>query len=54
MEQANIGADKIKLATGWERGADKKWRYEIPDGDFTESITKMIDTQKKNNIPETW
>ncbi len=22
----------IRLATGWERGADGKWRYEIPDG----------------------
>ena len=24
-------ARKIKLATGWERGADGKWRYEVPD-----------------------
>ena len=24
-------AQKIKLATGWERGADGKWRYEIGD-----------------------
>lgn len=24
-------AKKIKLATGWERGADDKWRYEVPD-----------------------
>ena len=24
-------AKKIKLATGWERGADGKWRYEIQD-----------------------
>ena len=24
-------AKKIKLATGWERGADGKWRYEIGD-----------------------
>ena len=24
-------AKKIKLATGWERGADGKWRYEVPD-----------------------
>ena len=22
---------KIKMATGWERGADGKWRYELPD-----------------------
>jgi hypothetical protein len=24
-------ARRIKMATGWERGADGKWRYEIPD-----------------------
>ncbi len=24
-------ARKIKVATGWERGADGKWRYETPD-----------------------
>jgi len=24
-------AKKIRLATGWERGADGKWRYETPD-----------------------
>lgn len=28
-EQEN--ARKIKLATGWERGADGKWRYEVGD-----------------------
>ena len=27
-------AKRIKLATGWERGADGKWRYEIPDFDI--------------------
>lgn len=32
MEAAKKEAEAIKLATGWERGADGKWRYEIPDG----------------------
>lgn len=32
MEEAKKDAKTIKLATGWERGADGKWRYEIPDG----------------------
>ena len=32
MEAAKKEAKAIKLATGWERGADGKWRYEIPDG----------------------
>lgn len=27
-------ARKIKLATGWERGADGKWRYETPDFEY--------------------
>lgn len=43
MEEAGKNAAAIKLATGWERGADGKWRYEIddsqvqvfPDGDRT-------------------
>ena len=33
MEAANGDAKAIRLATGWERGADGKWRYEIPDFD---------------------
>ncbi|MDR1122017.1 MAG: hypothetical protein LBM08_14020, partial [Dysgonamonadaceae bacterium] len=31
METAGKEAKAIKFATGWERGADGKWRYEIPD-----------------------
>ncbi|MCM1128417.1 MAG: hypothetical protein NC211_00700, partial [Alistipes senegalensis] len=31
MEAAGRKAKLIKLATGWERGADGKWRYEISD-----------------------
>ena len=31
MEDAKKDAKVIKMATGWERGADGKWRYEIPD-----------------------
>lgn len=27
-------ARKIKLATGWERGADGKWKYETPDFEY--------------------
>ncbi len=34
MEQSGKDAKTIRLATGWERGADGKWRYEIPDGTF--------------------
>lgn len=31
METANKDAKAIKMATGWERGADGKWRYEVDD-----------------------
>ncbi len=34
MEEAKKDAKAIKMATGWERGADGKWRYEIPDISF--------------------
>lgn len=30
---AKENARKIKMATGWERGADGKWRYEVDDFD---------------------
>jgi hypothetical protein len=41
MEKAGKDALTIKIATGWERGADGKWRYEIPDV-----------TSKKDNFGE--
>lgn len=31
MEDSGKDANAIKLATGWERGADGKWRYEVED-----------------------
>lgn len=31
MERGKKDAKAIKLATGWERGADGRWRYEMPD-----------------------
>ena len=35
MASAGRNPRDIKLATGWELGAyDKRWRYEIPDGDL--------------------
>ena len=32
-EKAGVDARAVKLATGWERGTDGQWRYEIPDAD---------------------
>ena len=34
MESQEKDAKAIKLATGWERGGDGKWRYEIVDGEL--------------------
>ena len=31
MEKESKDAKTIRMATGWERGADDKWRFEIPD-----------------------
>ena len=31
MEKAEKDANAIRLATGWEKGADGKWKYEIDD-----------------------
>ncbi len=38
MEDAKKDAKSIKMATGWERGADGKWRYEIPDAKIKDTI----------------
>ena len=34
MEKSGKDAGKVKLATGWERGADGKWRYETIDIEY--------------------
>lgn len=38
MEDAGKDAKTIKLATGWERGADGKWRYEISDANIKDTV----------------
>ena len=38
MEEEKKGAKAIKMATGWERGADGKWRYEMPDAKIKDTI----------------
>lgn len=39
MEEEKKDSKAIKMATGWERGADGKWRYEMPDA----KIKDMMD-----------
>ena len=45
MEEHALKPTAIKYATGWERGADGKWRYEIPDFKAEKPLTvdKNID-----------
>nr|DAF09281.1 MAG TPA: cytosine DNA methyltransferase [Caudoviricetes sp.] len=38
MEEENKDAKAIKMATGWERGADGKWRYEMPDAKIKDTM----------------
>lgn len=40
-------AKTVRLATGWERGADGKWRYEIPDIQLKEDAFRVIDEAKQ-------
>ncbi len=48
MAMMGKDAKSIRLATGWERGADGLWRYEIMDGNWkgtmpTEGVFKLSD-----------
>ncbi|MDR1318697.1 MAG: hypothetical protein LBJ90_03655, partial [Treponema sp.] len=45
MEAAEKDAKTVRLATGWERGADGKWRYEIPDLKIKPEISEDIDNR---------
>lgn len=38
MEKNKKKAKVIKAATGWERGADGKWRYEMPDAKIKDTM----------------
>ncbi len=53
MENAGKDAKAVKLATGWERGGDGKWRYEIEDFDSNglENIVRE-DNKKKSRLWE--
>lgn len=52
METAGKDAKAIKLATGWERGADGKWRYEIDDSRSTFSPKENAILSEVLDYPE--
>lgn len=50
MESSGKEAKAIKMATGWERGVDKKWRYEV--GDFEVDIEGLARKKRLyENLP---
>ena len=46
MEEGGKDAKAIKMATGWERGADGKWRYEVGDVRFYDGLQLMNRNEK--------
>jgi hypothetical protein len=56
MENANKDTKTIRIATGWERGAGGKWRYEILDGElkvkvgsFKGNLSDVLENQELFN-----
>jgi predicted GNAT family acetyltransferase len=54
MESSKKSDKEIRLATGWERGADKKWRYEVPDNipflkDTIKTVGEFLSEDKDTN-----
>lgn len=43
MEKQGKSVEAIRLATGWERGADGQWRYEIPDIQIKDGAFRVIE-----------
>lgn len=49
MTEEGQDAKTIRLATGWEKGVDGKWRYEIDDTKFkTDFVYKAVEFRKEN------
>lgn len=41
MEEQGKDAKVVKMATGWERGKDGKWRYEIAEASMEDIVKRM-------------
>lgn len=50
MEEAGNDAKSIKMATGWERGADGKWRYEIGSAALKDGVFNIIRNTRASGI----
>jgi hypothetical protein len=53
MEAKFQDRKSIRLATGWEKGGDGKWRYEINDGQLTNYANDILKLGSKNKIDTT-
>lgn len=49
MEGEKKDAKSIKMATGWERGADGQWRYEVPDP-LIDGVDKIVSEKVEKQI----
>ncbi|MBR1437868.1 MAG: hypothetical protein IJ587_04960 [Synergistaceae bacterium] len=57
MERLGLTPKKLWLATGWMKGKEGKWRYELPDGKLLNKNLRelhklygwLLDVQKKSN-----
>ena len=54
MEEAKKDAKTIKMATGWERGSDGKWRYETGDAKIKDTIELDDKTFKRYDEDMLW
>nr|DAE39553.1 MAG TPA: cytosine DNA methyltransferase [Caudoviricetes sp.] len=54
MEEAGKDAKTIKMATGWERGSDGKWRYETGDAKIKDTIELDGKTFKRYDEDMLW
>ena len=54
MEEAKKDAKTIKMATGWERGTDGKWRYETGDAKIKDTIELDGKTFKRYDEDMLW
>ena len=54
MEEAEKDAKAIKMATGWERGTDGKWRYETGDAKIKDTIELDGKTFKRYDEDMLW
>lgn len=54
MEEAGKDAKAIKLATGWERGADNLWRYEVADDFDLAELENRLQENLNDGLSKTW